>query len=222
MDILTILALFILFLFVGVFIAKWSKNKKIQSFEDKNSLGKYALIIDSTQTLLNYSTSFPYSRGMLVLLYKRKLHAIEQVRRLDPAKRKKLKPLQDSTRGELEHIKNSYKSVDLHLFKLPKDDADSLELLKIIKRLKKVTKMEFAEKNISKKIYTQEFGRLDILEMQINIENIITKAQQATFNQDLETAKTLLDKGITSLKDKKGVSFLAMREKLEGMLKQVS
>lgn len=221
MNILTIFALFITFLFVGVFIAKRAKNKKIQSFVDNNDLGKYTLVIDSTQELLNYSTSFPYSRGMLVLLYKRKLHAIEEVRRLDAEQRKKLKSLHTSTQKELEQIKNSYESVDLHLFKLPKHDEESLELLRIIKRLKKVTKMEYAEKNISNKIYTQEFGRLDILEMQINIENIITKAQQATFNQDISTAKTLLERGIASLKEKKGVSFVQMREKLEGMLKQI-
>lgn len=222
MNILTIIALFIIFLGVGVFIAKRAKNKKIQSYVDQNDLGKYSLVIKSTQELLNYSTSFPYSRGMLVLLYKRKLSAIDTVRRIDPVQRKKLKALHTSTQKELEQIKNSFQSVDLHLFKLPKYDEESLKLLRIIKRLKKVTKMEYVEKNISNEIYTQEFGRLDILEMQINIENIITKAQKATLNQDLSTAKTLLERGIVSLKEKKGASFVQMREKLEDMLKQVS
>lgn len=221
MNIITIFALFIVFLCGGVYIAKRAKNKKIQSFVDQNDLGKYSLVIDSTQELLNYSTSFPYSRGMLILLYKRKLNAIEIVRRIDPVQRKKLKALHTSTQKELEQIRNSFQTVDLHLFKLPKHDDASLKLLRIIKRLKKVTKMEYSERNISNKIYTQEFGRLDILEMQINIENIITKAQHATFNQELSTAKTLLERGIASLKDKKGASFVQMREKLEGMLKQI-
>ncbi len=157
-------------------------------------LAKFIAIIDATEDLIGNAHHLPYSKELLVCLNQRILHALESMSEADPVDRNlpaRIKNVADQIR----QLQQNYSNSDVAAFKVPSTDKQAIGMLQLVKRLKTVIKNEHSKGRFATQSFVSENARLEGIQLRINIENVIKRANDARMKRQLGTAKQLLRKG---------------------------
>ncbi|WP_299014364.1 DNA repair protein [uncultured Photobacterium sp.] len=183
-------------------------------------LTKYIAIIDATEELIGNAHHLPYSKDLLVCLNQRVLHALEGMRDTDPSDKSfpvRIKNVSEQMR----QLKETYSDADVSPFKVPSTDKQAIGMLQLVKRLKTVIKNEHSKGRMPTQAFVTENARLEGIQLRINIENVIKRANDARIKRQLGTAKQLLKKGIDVLASKNDNYANQARDKLQAMLSEI-
>ena len=177
-------------------------------------LAKHISIIDATEELIGNAHHLPYSKELLVCLNQRILFALQSMKETDPSDRN-LPPRIKSVAEQISHLQENYSNSDVAGFKVPTTDKQAIGMLQLVKRLKTIIKNEHSKGRFSTQLFVTENARLEGLQLRINIENVVKRANDAIIKRQLGTAKQLLKKGIDVLAARNDNYANTAREKLQ-------
>ena len=139
------------------------------------------------------------------------------MRELDP-KNKQLVQRIENMKQQIDQLKANYKGGDSTSFKLPTSDKQAIVMLKLVKRLRDTIRNEHNKGRLDTQTYVTENARLETMQIRINIENVIKRANDSIARGQPGTALQLLRKGIDALSTKNDAYSVQAKQKLEEML----
>ncbi|CAH0533190.1 hypothetical protein VST7929_01052 [Vibrio stylophorae] len=186
----------------------------------RKEMAKYTAIIDATEELIGSANHIPFSKDLLVCLNMRIVDALKEMRSIAP-KDRSLPVRISNLESQIEQLKQTYNG-DGQPFKVPNTDRQAIALLQLVKRLKTVVRTEHSKGNIATASYVAELGRLEVMQIKINIENVIKRAREAHSKGQIGTAQQLLKKALELVATKNDSYSVQAREKLQMMFDELS
>ncbi len=162
----------------------------------------------------------PFSQDLLVCLNNRILDALENMYQLDP-KNKQLAQRIESVKQQITQLKENYKGGESTVFRVPSSDKQAIMMLKLVKRLRDTVRNEHNKGRFETQAYVVENARLETIQIRINIENVIKRANDSISRGQPGTAIQLLRKGIDALATKNDSYSNQAKEKLQQMLDEL-
>lgn len=203
----------LLVLVLGYNIMLQSKVKS--DVAKKQEMVKYVSIIDATEDLIGNAHHIPFSKDLMICLNTRILDALQNMQELEP----KSKPIAQRVEGiknQIESLKQSDDSESTS-FKSPTNDKQAIVMLKLVKRLRDTIRTEHNKGRFETQAFVAENARLEGIQIRINIENVIKRANDSMSKGQPGTAIQLLKKGIDVLSTKNDAFSNQAREKLQTM-----
>ncbi|MDG3087653.1 DNA repair protein [Vibrio hannami] len=189
---------------------------KVESARKQES-ARYIAIIDATEDLIGNAHHLPFSQELLVCLNQRILDALDAMCELDP-KNRQLAQRRENMKNQVQQLKENYSGGESTSFKVPTSDKQAIIMLKLVKRLRDTIRSEHNKGRFNTQSYVTENARLETIQIRINIENVIKRANEAVMRNQVGTARQLLKKGLDALAPKNDSYSNQAREKLQGML----
>ncbi|GAA03760.1 hypothetical protein [Photobacterium leiognathi] len=194
-------------------------RQRIEAIKQQE-LAKHIAIIDTTEELIGNAHHLPYSKELLVCLNQRIVDALQQMSEASPNDRSLTQRIKNVTE-QIAHLESSYNNADTTPFKVPSTDKQAIGMLQLVKRLKTVIKNEHSKGRMGTQAFVNENARLESIQLRINIENVVKRANEARIKGQIGTAKQLLKKGIDVLSAKNDNYANQAREKLQLMLDEI-
>ncbi|MCK6261989.1 DNA repair protein [Vibrio sp. ZSDE26] len=182
----------------------------------KQESARYIAIIDATEDLIGNAHHMPFSKELLICLNTRILDALNNMQELDP-KNKQLAQRVENMKQQINQLRDNYQGGDSTTFKVPSSDKQAIVMLKLVKRLRDTIRSEHNKGRFETQSYVAENARLESIQVRINIENVIKRANDAIVRGQPGTAIQLLKKGIDALSSKNDAYSNQAREKLQKM-----
>lgn len=123
------------------------------------------------------------------------------MRDLDP-KNKQLVQRVENMKQQIAQLNESNQSGESTTFKMPSSDKQAILMLKLVKRLRDTVRNEHNKGRLDTQTYVTENARLETMQIRINIENVIKRANDSIARGQPGTALQLLRKGIDALSTK--------------------
>ncbi|MDV7103929.1 DNA repair protein [Vibrio sp. TH_r3] len=217
-GLIIILVAILLVLVIGYNVMLQYKTK-VESTRKQES-ARYLTIIDATEDLIGNAHHLPFSQELLICLNNRILDALENMLMLDP-KNKQLAQRVENMKGQIQALKSNSTREDSTSFKVPNSDKQAIVMLKLVKRLRDTIRSEHNKGRFNTQSYVAENARLETIQVRINIENVIKRANEAVVRNQTGTARQLLKKAIDVLTTKNDSYSNQAREKLQSMLDEL-
>ncbi|EDP58929.1 hypothetical protein [Vibrio sp. AND4] len=189
---------------------------KVETTKRQES-ARYVTLIDSTEELIGHAHHIPFSKDLLLCLNNRILDALENMRELDP-KDKQLVQRIENMKQQIAQLADNNQGGESTTFKMPSSDKQAILMLKLVKRLRDTVRNEHNKGRLNTQSYVAENARLETMQIRINIENVIKRANDSIARGQPGTALQLLRKGIDALSTKNDAYSTQAKQKLEGML----
>jgi hypothetical protein len=182
----------------------------------KQESSRFLQVIDATEDLIGHAHHLPYSKELLMCLNMRILDAVQNMYELDP-KNKQLEQRVDHVKGQIKQLNETFKGNETTPFKTPSSDKQAIVMLKLVKRLRDTIRSEHNKGRFETQQYVAENARLETIQIRINIENVMKRANDAIVRGQPGTAVQLLKKGLDALATKNDQYSTQAREKLQAM-----
>lgn len=182
----------------------------------KQESARYLTIIDATEELIGHAHHMPYSKDLLICLNTRILDALQNMSELD-TKNKQLSQRLEHTEQQITQLQENFNEKEASTFKVPSNDKQAIVMLKLVKRLRDTIRSEHNKGRFETQAYVAENARLETIQLRINIENVIKRANDAMVRNQPGTALQLLRKGLDVLSTKNDAYSIAARQKLQAM-----
>jgi hypothetical protein len=104
--------------------------------------------------------------------------------------------------SQIQQLKDNYQGGETASFKVPSSDKQAIIMLKLVKRLRETIRSEHNKDRFDTQGYFAENARLEQIQVRINIENVIKRANDSVLRGQAGTAKQLLKKGLYALASK--------------------
>jgi len=182
----------------------------------KQEASRYLNIVDATEDLIGNVHHLPYSKELLLCLNNRILDALQNMHELDP-KNKQLVQRIEHMKEQINNLLKNQSSSDSVVFKVPSSDKQAIVMLKLVKRLRDTIRSEHNKGRFETQAYVAENARLETIQIRINIENVVKRANDSIGRGQPGTAAQLLRKGLDVLSSKSDNYSVQAREKLQTM-----
>ena len=182
----------------------------------KQESSRYLQIIDATEELIGHAHHLPYSKELLLCLNNRILDAVQNMYDLDP-KNKQLAHRVENVKSQIHQLEQNHKGGESTAFKVPSNDKQAIVMLKLVKRLRDTIRSEHNKGRFETQSYVAENARLETIQIRINIENVVKRANDSIVRGQPGTAIQLLRKGLDALSTKNDNYSNQAREKLQAM-----
>jgi hypothetical protein len=207
----------LLVLIIGYNIMLQYRNKMESS--KKQEASRYLAVIDAAEDLIGNAHHLPYSHDLLICLNQRILDALTNMYELTP-KNKQLAQRIANIKAQIEQLKANPTS-ESTAFKVPNSDKQAIVMLKLVKRLRDTIRSEHNKGRFNTQAYVTENARLEMIQIRINIENVIKRANESVTRGQVGTARQLLKKGLDALASKNDAYSHQAREKLQTMFDDI-
>ncbi|MFM2483876.1 DNA repair protein [Celerinatantimonas yamalensis] len=185
----------LLFLVIGYNIVLQYKQK--QQADQRAAIARQKTFISESEDLLLNSARLPYSTEIMLILHKRIMHSLQQIKRIDPD----VKGLTDrlgASQNQISQLQDRGFENNQQL-RIPDNDAEAVQMLKVIKRLRAVIRSEHARGRIATSIFVAEDRKLELMILKVNIENTIKRALESQAMRQWGSSRQLLNKAISVL-----------------------
>ncbi len=119
---------------------------------------------------------------------------------------------------QITQLKESNQSGESTTFKMPSSDKQAILMLKLVKRLRDTVRNEHNKGRLDTQTYVTENARLETMQIRINIENVIKRANDSIARGQPGTALQLLRKGIDALSTKNDAYSIQAKQNLKTCL----
>lgn len=186
----------------------------------KQESARYVAIIDATEELIGSAHHIPFSKSLLLCLHSRILDCLQNMQALDPKNKQLDARIKDIT-NQITSIKSNPSNAESTPFNTPTNDKQAIVMLKLVKRLRETIRSEHNKGRFDTQSFIAENTRLESMQIRINIENVIKRANESIQRGQPGTAVQLLKKGIDVLNTKNDAYSIQAKEKLQTMLDEL-
>lgn len=185
----------LLFLVIVYNILQQYRQK--QAAERRTLLLRHKNIINETDELLLHAGQLPFSKALVVALYNRILSSLQIMQQQDPASTQ-VKSRKANIEQQLQQVKEHYQMEQANL-KPPESDQQAIHMLKIVKRLRALLRIEHNNGKLGNQTFVVEDRRLELVQLKINLANLVKRARLALDNKNNQMARQMLTKGLNVL-----------------------
>ncbi|BCV66173.1 hypothetical protein [Shewanella carassii] len=189
----------LLLLVIGINVIQQQKERA--EAERRTELARQRAILDETEEVLSNTGMFPCSSHVVLVLYKRIKDAAKIAVTLSKANQKG-----DYERRltDLEALINNLQSSPaqtpaIENFRLPDNDRQVLVLVQTLKKLKAILRAEHNKGKVDPTVFANEEGRIDSLQLRINVESMLSRARAASYMKQYGSSKQMVTKALSTL-----------------------
>ena len=190
--------------FVGIlFILVVSINviqqyKKRIANQKRSELTKQRIVMDECETILANMSMFPVSNNVVMIIYARIEEGLLISKKLTGTNQfdQRINVL----KSQMQALKNNppqQKSLDQ--FVIPDSEQETLTLVQTLRHLKELLRTELQKGKIPQNIFSAENQKIAHMQLRINVDNTISRAQVAIDKKQFRTAKQMLTKAVNTL-----------------------
>jgi hypothetical protein len=199
MSYFPVIIILIVLLIVGaIFINAYQQHKEKQEAEKRNEHAKQKMIIDETEDLIVATSQFPISKQLVSIMHQRVLNALRIMNELNP----KAKDIAQRIKDAAEQVK----AIDVDTpppgvdsFQLPENEKQIIVYIQGVKKLRQFLRIENSKGKVDGTVFQKEDKALELLQLRINIETLIRRADSAMSTNMLGSARQYLEKAIGAL-----------------------
>ncbi len=196
---LTIILMCIAFAVLLIIAYMIYNDYQIQQEIDKKLLvSKQKEIINETDDILLNVTQIPFSSQLVTILQKRVLYALEQVLAVNQnamAVKQRVTDIKEQIKANI-----STPSAEPS-FAPPKDTDMALRMLKVLRRIRKILRIEFNRGRVSQQELVREDKRLANMIFKIQFSNLVRTIDEAEMTKQYGTMEELVNSGLRSLRE---------------------
>ncbi|TVK94217.1 hypothetical protein AYJ01_07970 [Shewanella algae] len=189
----------LLLLVIGINVIQQQKERA--EAERRTELARQRAILDETEEVLSNTGMLPCSSQMVLVLYKRIQDAARIAVTLSKANQKG-----DYERRltDLEALINNLQSSGpqtpaIENFRLPDNDRQVLVLVQTLKKLKAILRAEHNKGKVDPTVFAAEEGRIDSLQLRINVESMLSRARAASYMKQYGSSRQMVTKALSTL-----------------------
>ncbi|GAB1065777.1 MAG: flagellar motor control protein ZomB [Shewanella algae] len=189
----------LLLLVIGINVIQQQKERA--EAERRTELARQRAILDETEEVLSNTGMFPCSSQMVLVLYKRIQDAARIAVTLSKANQKG-----DYERRltDLEALINNLQSSGpqtpaIENFRLPDNGRQVLVLVQTLKKLKAILRAEHNKGKVDPTVFAAEEGRIDSLQLRINVESMLSRARAASYMKQYGSSRQMVTKALSTL-----------------------
>lgn len=189
----------LLLLIIGISIIQQQKERA--EAERRTEIARQRAIIDETESVLSNTGMVPCSSNIMLILYKR----------IQDALAVSIQQTSGQVQGEYQRRLGDVKSQSATLasnashapaiegFRLPDNDKQVLALVKTLKMLKAILRAEHNKGKVAPNVFAEEEGRIDSLQLRINVDSMLSRARSANFMKQYGSSKQMVTKALATL-----------------------
>ncbi|MBM7457011.1 hypothetical protein HNR62_002913 [Oceanisphaera litoralis] len=181
-------------LFLVIIYNMLQQYRQKQEAEKRALLLKHKNIINECEELLLHAGQLPFSKALTLTLYQRMLHSLNIMHRQDPANAQ-VESRKANTEQQLQQVQEHYQMEQASL-KPPESDQQAIHMLKIVKRLRALLRIEHNNGKLGNQTFIIEDRRLELVQLKINLANLVKRTRLALDNKDNHMARQMLAKGL--------------------------
>lgn len=188
----------LLFLFIGVNVVQQQKER-IEA-ERRSELARQRAIIDESEEVLSLTGMFPCSSQMILVVYKRVQDALTLAKSMAGKQSADYERRLNDISAQVTSISSAPKNAPaIEGFRLPDNDKQILTLVQVLKKLKAILRAEHNKGKVNMAVFTEEEGRIDSLQLRINVDSMLARARNACATKQYGSAKQMVTKALSTL-----------------------
>lgn len=195
-----IVVLFAIMFLAFVIYNVYSNFKQEQDIERRKKIAHYKEIINDADELLLNANHIPYTKNLILVLQNRILVALSNILECNP-QLNSIKSRIGDIKQQIEYVKTNYQAGEDNPFIVPNNDRQAVQMLKQIKRLRKIVRIEHNKGKLDPKTFSSEDRRLELLLIKINIASLLTHVKDAQVARQWGTCKELITKAMAVLRN---------------------
>ncbi|WP_372872440.1 hypothetical protein [Shewanella sp.] len=176
------------------------QQKEREEAERRVEVARQRAIIDETESVLSNTGMFPCSSHLVMVLYRRIQEALTVASEMSSGQSKNdyQRRLLD-VQAQIETQKDVTNVPTVESFRLPDNDKQILVIVQTLKKLKAILRAEHNKGKVEPTIFAQEEGRIDSLQLRINVESMISRARAACYMKQYGSSKQMVTKALSTL-----------------------
>ncbi|MPY21652.1 hypothetical protein FM037_17940 [Shewanella psychropiezotolerans] len=188
----------LLLLVIGINVIQQQKERA--EAERRTELARQRAIIDETEEVLSHTGMFPCSSQIVLVLYKRVEDALGLAANYAASQAGDYKRRQADIGAQVKTLAASPKQApSIESFRLPDNDQQILTLVQVLKKLKAILRAEHNKGKVDPTIFSEEEGRIDSLQLRINVDSMLSRARAACFMKQYGSSKQMVTKALSTL-----------------------
>ncbi len=194
-----IVALIVALIVVVVVINAMQQHKEKQEAEKRALASKQKAIIDETEELIIAMGNLPPNPSIIEILNRRSLNAAKKMAQIMPnnAIKNRINDMESRLQASSDLAENS--SMADEKFILPDNEQHLVIILQTIKKIRAILRSEQTKGNLDPQTFMQEDMRFDAMQLQISIESLLKRGNQAAEKGMLGSARQYFEKALATL-----------------------
>lgn len=186
-------------LVIGINIIQQQRERA--EAERRTEMARQRAIIDETDGVLVNTGMFPCSSHIILVLYKRIIEALQIAVTLSANQQqgdyqRRLIDLQAQSQA----VANSpIQSPPIENWRMPDNDKQLLTVVQTLKKLKAILRAEHNKGKVDPIVFSTEEGRIDSLQLRINVDSMLSRARSASFMKQYGSSKQMVTKALATL-----------------------
>ncbi|WP_076409140.1 hypothetical protein [Shewanella sp. UCD-KL12] len=188
----------LLLLVIGINVIQQQKERA--EAERRTELARQRAIIDETEEVLSHTGMFPCSSQIIIVLYKRVEDALGTAVTHAAGQAADYQRRQGDINAQVQTLMAAPKQApSIESFRLPDNDKQILTLVQVLKKLKAILRAEHNKGKVEPAIFSEEEGRIDSLQLRINVDSMLSRARAACFMKQYGSSKQMVTKALSTL-----------------------
>ncbi len=188
----------LLLLVIGINVIQQQKERA--EAERRTELARQRAIIDETEEVLSHTGMFPCSSQIIIVLYKRVEDALGLAVTYAAGQAGDYQRRQADIGSQVQTLAAAPKQApSIESFRLPDNDKQILTLVQVLKKLKAILRAEHNKGKVEPAIFSEEEGRIDSLQLRINVDSMLSRARAACFMKQYGSSKQMVTKALSTL-----------------------
>lgn len=188
-------------LIIGVVVISSIQQHKAKVEKEKRAkAARQKTVINDTDELIMSLALIPPSPFINEVLCKRSLSAIKLMKQIMPETKNinsRVKEYETRVEAAQELTKNHNPGEDN--FSLPDDEKQLVGILQTLKKIRIVLRSEQSKGALDAQTFQREDKRLDAMQLKINVDTLLNRANQAITNNMSGSARQFLEKALISI-----------------------
>ncbi|GGW88369.1 hypothetical protein [Alteromonas halophila] len=194
-----IIILIVLLVVAAIFINAYQQHRAKLEAERRAEAAKQRTIVDETENVIMACANMPVSQRLMAILHQRVLNALKVIHDLNKTAETKQRIKDASEQTSPEDADDKIPS--LNEFTLPDSDKLIIQYIQAVKKLRVVLRSEHSRNRIDTKTYVEEERHLERLQLKINVETLVKRANSALAANMLGSARQYFEKAINALEN---------------------
>ncbi|MCL1077556.1 hypothetical protein D5R81_06110 [Parashewanella spongiae] len=189
----------LLLLIIGINI--FQQHKQRIDSERRVQHQRQRAIIDETEAVLDNIALFPCSDDVMIVLYRRLAEAVEIASNVaqQPKQQEYQRRLIDLQNQIQQLLSSNTKAPSIDSIQIPDNDKQLITLVKMLKKLKAILRVEHSKGKVEPSIFTVEENRINNMQLRINVDAMLDRAKVAKNMKQYGSAKQLVHKALSTL-----------------------
>jgi hypothetical protein len=181
----------------GIAASAVQQHNERKAAKKREEINKHRSILDETEMAVSAAQHMPVSKLLISVLRKRTLGALISIYEQNPSA--DLKSKVNELQKVIRDIDINETPPDQSAFKLPKSDKVIIKYIRAIKNLRMILRNELKKESITKDIFLREDKALERLQLRVNIDTLLKRANDAVAANMQGSARQYLEKALGAL-----------------------